>query len=299
MGKGSIEIAAAAQQLADLRDTGADVTTRTLEFLSYDDEAERTMFADRVKAAPLTQTTVITCMEKISTNSSEEISVSRLVIGTESRQLMIVDSFDCSIVMNSMMPDVPVFIAALGLMDNDYRILVATRSGRVFIVKNGELSSRFMRIDAPPIGIVCINSRDICIGQSGKVVHSFHIKGKKNWSMNVGVNIKDMTLFSRGKSDKSRALLLALENGEIRLCVRRVKSACVRACVCAFVRACICAFVRLCVPACLHARLCVTSFACARAHIHHWFARTHARTRVNCCDWRWRFCCCCWCGSEW
>lgn len=94
---------------------------------------------------------------------------------------------------------------------------VATRSGRIFIVKNGELSSRFMRIDAPPIGIVCISSRDICIGQAGKVIHSFHIKGKKNWSMNVGHDIRDMTLFSRGKGDKSRALLVALANGEIRL----------------------------------------------------------------------------------
>ena len=35
--------------------------------------------------------------------------------------------------------------------------------------------------------------------------------------MNVGHDIRDMTLFSRGKGDKSRALLVALANGEIRL----------------------------------------------------------------------------------
>ena len=124
LGAGKTDVGSAVTSLTELRDKGVEVTTRTLELLSYDDEAEQTMFADRVKSEALTQTTVITCMEKISTNSSEEISVSRLVIGTESRQLMIVDSTDCSIVMNSMMPDVPVFIAALGLMDTDYRILV-------------------------------------------------------------------------------------------------------------------------------------------------------------------------------
>ena len=214
---GSCDIGSAVTQLTELRDSGADVTARTVELLSYDDEAERTMFADRVKNQPLVQTTVITCMEKISTNSSEEISVSRLVIGTENKRLLIVDATDCSIVVSCQLPGVPVFIAALGLMDNDYRILVASRSGRIFIIKNGELSTRFMRVDAPPVGIVCISSRDICIGQSGKVIHSFHIKGKKNWSMNVGHNIKDMTLFAKGKSDKARALLVALENGEIRL----------------------------------------------------------------------------------
>jgi len=214
---GKKDIPEAAKELAELRDKGVDVTTRTVEFLSLDDESERIMFADRVKAKPLTQTTVITCMEKISTNSSEEISVSRLVIGTESRQLMIVETTDCSIALSCKLPDVPVCIAALGLMDNDYRILVASRSGRIFIIKNGELSSRFMRVDAPPIGIVCISSRDICIGEAGKVIHSFHIKGKKNWSMNVGHDIKDMTLFSKGKADKARALLVALANGDIRL----------------------------------------------------------------------------------
>lgn len=214
---GATALDQAVGQLTELRDKGTEVTSRTIELLSYDDEAEQTMFADRVKDTPLSQTTVITCMEKIATNSSEEISVSRLVIGTENRQLMIVDSTDCSIVVNCRLPGVPVFIAALGLMDNDYRILVASRSGRIFIIKNGDVSSRFMRIDAPPVGIVCISSRDICIGQAGKVVHSFHIKGKKNWSMNVGHNIKDMALFAKGKSDKSRALLVALENGDIRL----------------------------------------------------------------------------------
>lgn len=124
LGAGKTDVGSAVTSLTELRDKGVEVTTRTLELLSYDDQAEQTMFADRVKTEALTQTTVITCMEKISTNSSEEISVSRLVIGTESRQLMIVDSTDCSIVMNTMMPDVPVFIAALGLMDTDYRILV-------------------------------------------------------------------------------------------------------------------------------------------------------------------------------
>ncbi len=214
---GTLTVAQAAAELSELRDKGTEVTSRTIELLSFDDEAEQQMFADRVKDAPLSQATVITCMERIATNSSEEISVSRLVIGTENRQLMIVDSTDCSVVVNCRLPGVPVFIAALGLMDNDYRILVASRSGRIFIIKNGEVSQRFMRVDAPPIGIVCISSRDICIGQTGKVIHSFHIKGKKNWSMNVGHNIKDMTLFAKGKSDKSRALLVALDNGDIRL----------------------------------------------------------------------------------
>ncbi len=225
LGKGTTDVPQATKDLTELRDKGVEVTTRTLEFLSYDDAAERTMFADRVKDVMLTQSTVITCMEKISTNSSEEISVSRLVIGTENRQLMVVDSLDCSIVMNCMIPDVPAFVAALGLMDNDYRILVATRSGRIFIIKNGELSTRYMSIDAAVVGVVPISSRDICIGQSGQVVHSFHIKGKKNWSMNVGSNIKDMALFARGKADKARALLVALENGEIRLCVKSSYSA--------------------------------------------------------------------------
>ena len=58
-----------------------------------------------------------------------------LVIGTESRQVLVLDPAGSSIMAKVTLPGVPVHMAITGLFDVDYRIVVACRDGNVYTVK--------------------------------------------------------------------------------------------------------------------------------------------------------------------
>merc|ERR1711871_1684617 len=103
------------------------------------------------------------------------------------------------------MPDVPVMMSALGIMDMDYRIMVAGRNGKIYVIKNGKLSSNVIAVEAAPVGLVCLSSREIFVGVTGKTLHSFHMKGKKNYTMQMPADIKVMSLFMKNDSEKYRA----------------------------------------------------------------------------------------------
>lgn len=214
---GSVTTSQAYDKLSEARDGGITMSSRSLELLSVAEPEKQEAFVAKYKDQPLVQKTVITCMETVRKDSEDENSISRLVIGTENQTLLIVNPLDCSILVNCRLPGVPVFVAALGLMDVDYRILIASREGKIFLIKNGDVSSKVIEVEAPPVGLVCVSSKEVFVGVTGKVIHSFKIKGKKNYTLHLDSEIKCMELFSKGSMEKSRALLVALANGEVRL----------------------------------------------------------------------------------
>ena len=81
------------------------------------------------------QQTVITCMETLNKNVDGERAVSSLVIGTESRQVLVLDPPGNSILAKVTLPGVPVNLGVTGLHDVDYRIVVACRDGNIYTIK--------------------------------------------------------------------------------------------------------------------------------------------------------------------
>jgi Bardet-Biedl syndrome 1 protein len=48
----------------------------------------------------------------------------------------------------------PVFVASTGLLDVDYRIVVACRNGHIYTVKNNEVSGLVIELESQPCGLV-------------------------------------------------------------------------------------------------------------------------------------------------
>lgn len=128
----------------------------------------------------------------------------------------------------------PLQIAPLGIMNVDYRIFVRTRSnintisrthkthlqiltreGQILTIKNGEISGRVLPCDGVPVGMVCAGAKEIYIALSNRVFEVRTMKGRKVCSVHLESNILDMQLFEKDKS--SRAVILGLANGEIRI----------------------------------------------------------------------------------
>jgi Bardet-Biedl syndrome 1 protein len=68
-------------------------------------------------------------------SKEEEDAVGCLVLGTESKKVLILSPSAAKIIIQVELPSVPVFICATGLYDVDYRIVVACRNGNIYTIK--------------------------------------------------------------------------------------------------------------------------------------------------------------------
>merc|ERR1719408_377544 len=181
-----------------------------------EDNEQQQEFVRKVKDSLLQQNTSITCMEVLKQNMDEPTAVSMLVLGTENRLVYILDSTALSIATTIELDAVPSFISVLGLFDVEYRITVACRDGNIYTIKNGQVLSTVIELETQPVGLVRYD-KNIYVGCMDNVIHCFHFKGKKNHSIYLPCPISCMSLLQTTKSKAAKALVVALNNGEVRL----------------------------------------------------------------------------------
>eukprot|EP00741_Cyanophora_paradoxa_P005276 tig00000865_g5115.t1 len=214
--EGRIDAAKAQELLAGIRDGGARLCSQSLDLLSLEEPGARQAYAEAHKGEALAQQTCITCMEAVKKNMEEEEAVSSLVIGTENAEVLLLDPSGASIVAKVKLPAVPVFLAVTGLFDVEYRIVAACRDGNLYTIKNGEVTGTVIELESQPCGLVR-TYKSIVVGCMGGVMHSYHIKGKKNFSVYLPSSITNMELLSISSQRNVKAVLVALASGEVRL----------------------------------------------------------------------------------
>ena len=75
---------------------------------------------------------------------------------------------------------------------------------------------RVIELEAQPCGLVR-EGKSIFVGTMGNQFHSFHIKGKKNFTVYLPAHITQMELLDMKGARKVQACVLALANGEVRV----------------------------------------------------------------------------------
>jgi Bardet-Biedl syndrome 1 protein len=109
-----------------------------------------------------------------------------------------------------------VFVASTGLLDVDYRIVVACRDGRVYTVKNDELSTVVIELETQPCGLIR-TAKQIHVACMNRVIHCYHAKGKKAYSLYLPAEITCMESMEVTRTRAVRCLLVALANNELRV----------------------------------------------------------------------------------
>jgi hypothetical protein len=89
---GKIEVPEAVRRFTDLRDSGFPVSSRAQDLLALSDEHDRSAYISGVQDKALVQQTVVTCMDTLQRDKEGDHEMSSLVIGTEARQLHILDA---------------------------------------------------------------------------------------------------------------------------------------------------------------------------------------------------------------
>lgn len=204
------------ERLTQLRESGTALSNHSIDFLAMEDVEQQANFAKDAKDTILQQHTAITCMEVLKQNMEDATAVSMLVLGTENRQVVILDSAAMNPAMKVELDATPTFMSVLGLYDVEYRITVACRNGNIYTIKNGLVMSVTIELETQPVGLVRFD-KNIYVGCMDNVVHSFHFKGKKNHSIYLQAPISCMSLLQITKTRVAKALVVALSNGEVRL----------------------------------------------------------------------------------
>ena len=213
---GKLESAAAVEQLMEARDTGVQLSTRSTNLLGYSLRAEQEAFIGQQKGLPLVQLTVATCMETLNKNMSGDRAISSLVVGTESCHILIMEPSGTSISKKFLLPSVPVFMAVSGTFDVEYRIVVSCRNGNIYQIKKGKVLGTVIELETQPCGLVLLD-KSLLVGCMDGIIHSFHFKGKKNYSIYLPEPICNMELLQLNRIKNQRALIVGLTNGEVRL----------------------------------------------------------------------------------
>lgn len=133
-------------------------------------------------------------------------NISDLPSGTENRTILIMDPNGVTVMKSINLPSVPVYMAIVGTYEVEYRIVVACRNGNLYTIKKGKLMGHVFELESQPCGLVIID-KQIMVACMDNAVHSFHFKGKKNYSIYLPCGITNIELLSlsRIKTVKVRA----------------------------------------------------------------------------------------------
>ena len=120
----------------------------------------------------------ISCMAKINKAIEDEKTQGLLVVGTENKEILVLDKTGMDIQKSIKLPAVGVFMITQGSYDVDYKIFIACRNGFTYQIKNGKISSSFqVHIESKPTGLVKLD-KTIVISGMNQNLYSFYNKGR-------------------------------------------------------------------------------------------------------------------------
>ncbi|KAH3761989.1 BBS1 protein [Pelomyxa schiedti] len=212
---GQIDPGKLSEKLVELKAKGVHLSSKSLNLLRIDDALQMFQYVEAHKGPlPHTQTS-ITCLAVINKCKEEERSVGCLVIGTESSQVLVLEPSATSIRGRFQLKAPPVVMNCTGTLDVDYKIVVACRNQCVYIICNGELTGTPLDLDAQAVGVV-IGSKYIFVGCMNDVVYAFQLRGRKSLALVMPCAISCLEILHH-QITSSKALLVALSNGEVRV----------------------------------------------------------------------------------
>ena len=212
-----IDVKVLREMLESLQNEGSEglLTVRSLRFIQLEED-ELEAFANVHKSAPLKRQTVITCMTTMKKTMPDDDAISCLVVGTESRDIYILDPEAFTVLAKTSLPSVPVFVSVSGLYDVEFRIAIACRDGNIYTIKKGGKAIRTcVEVGSQIVGLERIG-KTLVVGCMNNSLVCYSSKGRKLWSVYLPDSITTMTNLNH-KAKGFKAVLVALKNGEVRL----------------------------------------------------------------------------------
>lgn len=169
----------------------AYLTARSQRFLMLEPE-EMEDFFNLHKQFPLKKQTVVTALNSMKKSMAEEDAVSCLVLGTESRNVYVLEPDAFTILAAMTVPSVPVLLDVSGLFDVEFRIIAACRDGCLYTLKRGYKVGRLCaELGSQCVGLQRVNN-SIVVGTMNDTLSCYSNKGKCLWNVKLPSSIVAM-----------------------------------------------------------------------------------------------------------
>ncbi|KAI6659932.1 Bardet-Biedl syndrome 1 protein-like [Oopsacas minuta] len=212
-----LELLSFREMLEELQatDTEIPLTSRSLKLLQCLPE-ELEVFFNMYKHSPLKRQTVITCIDTIKKTHNEEKAISCIVIGSEHREIFILDPEAFTALARVYLPSVPVLLYTTGVYEVDYKVYVSCRDGNIYLVKGGSKIAKIcIQTGSHAVGIEK-QGKNILVGAMDDSLSCYTSRGKKLWTIQLPSSITTMEAIEI-KSKGIKGVILGLKSGEIRL----------------------------------------------------------------------------------
>ncbi|XP_053134922.1 Bardet-Biedl syndrome 1 protein isoform X2 [Hemicordylus capensis] len=205
------------EMLEEIREKSTiPLLVKSLKFLALSDPTEMDAFVNQYKTQPLKRQTVITCMTTLKKNMADEDTISCLVIGTESAEILVLDPEAFTILAKMTLPSVPAFLDVTGQFDVEYRLSVACRSGRIYVLRRDSKHPKYcIELGSHAVGVILVQ-KNIVTACSDETLRGYTQKGKKLWTVPLPAPPRTLSLMDQ-KSRGFQAVLVALANLEVHM----------------------------------------------------------------------------------
>lgn len=170
-----------------------EMTSRSQRFLGMNSLEEKESFIQLHKMDPLKRSTTITCLTTLKKNVAEENAATCLIIGTEDRDVLVIEPDAFTVLASIKLPSIPVFIESTGLFDVEFRITASCRDATIYSLKRGFKSARAcVHLSSQPVGIVRVNNY-IVVGCMDQSLSCYTTKGNICWTLKQPAIITSLT----------------------------------------------------------------------------------------------------------
>ncbi|KAL0248437.1 hypothetical protein GEMRC1_003673 [Eukaryota sp. GEM-RC1] len=190
--RGDVSIEKSVKSLAELRSLGVDLTSESMSLLSLSHVSAQTAYVKGLMAksksdlpfqSRRTVITALTCLPKQSSPDSEEL----LVVATEDERLFILNKTVTGVVESFSIGEIATRISVFGCHDAEFRLVIASRDGKLIFVKNSKVLSNIKNFDQT-LSDVCISNQSVfcstCNVHSSKL-YSYSLKGKRQFCLTI------------------------------------------------------------------------------------------------------------------
>uniref|UniRef100_H2Y718 Bardet-Biedl syndrome 1 N-terminal domain-containing protein n=1 Tax=Ciona savignyi TaxID=51511 RepID=H2Y718_CIOSA len=192
------------------------LTAQTLRYLQLESRDEAEAFIASHKNVTLKKETIITCLTPMKKSVAEDDAISCVVVGTEHKEIQIIDSEAFTQLKSYQLSSIPVFINVSGLYDVDFRLFVACRDGKIYTLRKDSSEYRVcIELNSQIVGIERLH-KHLVVACMDKTISCYTTKGKKLWTIQLPVNILCTSVMDL-KAKGFKVLLVGLENNEVRI----------------------------------------------------------------------------------
>lgn len=98
-------------------------------------------------------------MNKLSRLIDEDKNSDILLVGTENKDVLFIDPVRFEVILALKLPSVPCMLSTSGCYDVDFRLWVATREAKVYLIRNKELMGIVIELESYPVSLIMVDNR--------------------------------------------------------------------------------------------------------------------------------------------